>query len=102
MRLVGRLAALAVASGLLVSMFAAVHRGARGRERVAAIQRLDEQRAAIEAQRTELLRGIEVLRSRARVVPAAQALGLRLPAEGELVILELRVEAATGAESGRR
>lgn len=102
MRPVGRLAALAVAGALLVSMFAAVHRGARGRERVGAIQTLDEQRAALEAQRTELLRRIEVLRSRARVVPAAQALGLRLPAEGELVILELRVEAPTGAESGRR
>lgn len=100
---VGRIASLVVAMALLVSMFAAVHRGTRGREAAARLRALDEQRAALEAQRTHLLRSIEVLRSRARVVPAAEALGLHLPSEGELVVLELAAEASTAAEPvGRR
>ncbi len=83
------LLAVVLSIALLAAMFAAVHRGARGREQAAVIGRLDEQRLALESQRTELLRRIEHLGSRARIVRAAAALGLRLPGEGELVVLEV-------------
>lgn len=85
--------------GLLAAMFVAVHRGARGRERAAMIQKLDERRLALEGQRTELLRRIETLGGRARVVRAASALGLRLPGERELVVLELPALGAGAAPS---
>jgi cell division protein FtsB len=74
---------------LLAAMFAAVHRGARGRELAARIEALEAERQALEAQRTELVRRIEALGGRARVMREAARLGLRLPAEGELVILEI-------------
>lgn len=96
------LGVVAVSIALLAAMFAAVHRGARGRESARLIQTLDEQRMALEARRGELVRRIEDLSSRARVVRAAAALGLRLPGEGELVILELPAGEAAGARGGGR
>lgn len=83
------LSAVAITIALLAAMFAAVHRGARGREQARVIHALEEERLALEARRAELVRRIEELSGRARVIRAAGALGLRLPAEGELVILEL-------------
>lgn len=83
------LGAVVVSIALLAAMFAAVHRGARGREQAQSVQLLEEQRLALEARRSELFRRIESLSSRTRVIRAAGALGLKLPGEGELVILEL-------------
>ena len=83
------LGAVVVSIALLAAMFAAVHRGARGREQARSVQLLDEQRLALEARQSQLLRRIETLSGRTRVIRAAGALGLKLPGEGELVILEL-------------
>lgn len=83
------LGAVVVSIALLAAMFAAVHRGARGREQTRVVRALDEQRLALEARRAELDGRIEALSSRTRVIRAAGALGLKLPGEGELVILEL-------------
>lgn len=94
------LGAVVVSIALLAAMFAAVHRGARGRERARTVQALDEQRLALETRKAELVRRIEALSQRARVIRAAGSLGLRLPGEGELVILELPPTAGAGVAGG--
>jgi hypothetical protein len=48
---------------------------------------LRNQRSLLEARRAELLRRIREAESRAVLVPQAEALGLRLPADSEIVIL---------------
>jgi hypothetical protein len=53
--------------------------------------RLEEVRAARslkEAQRADLLRRIREAESRAVLVPRAESLGLRVPADSEIVILD--------------
>ncbi len=54
-----------------------------------ALRAAQEQRGALEGQRAELLRRIQEAGSRAVLVPRAESLGLRLPADSELVILQL-------------
>jgi cell division protein FtsL len=88
MRLRGMLTAVS-AMLLLAGMFIAVHRGARGRviaERVSAID--DRQESAV-VRKNELRQRVEYLRSRSRIVHAAQSLGLHQPSEDELVYLDL-------------
>lgn len=48
---------------------------------------LRQRRAVLEGERAELLRRIRQAESRAVLVPRARALGLRLPADSEIVIL---------------
>jgi Flp pilus assembly protein TadB len=74
---------------LLAGMFVAVHRGARGREMAERISAISDRQEAAEVQRSELGQRIEYLRSRSRVIRAAERLGLHLPSEEELVILDL-------------
>ncbi len=71
-------------------MYAAVHRGASGRAVVESLARIGDRQEAVEVIRAELEQDIEHLRSRARVVRAAERLGMHLPTENELVILDLR------------
>lgn len=55
-----------------------------------AYQELDELRRRVsvtQAERVELEREVQVLRSRARIVPAARELGMRTPDASEQVIL---------------
>lgn len=89
MRLRGLLAAFS-AMLLLAAMFVAVHRGARGRAVAENVGGLNERIELADLRRSELRQRIEHLRSRGRVVRAAARLGLRLPNEDELVILDLR------------
>ncbi len=79
---------------LLAGMYVAVHRGATGRAVAERLGRISDQREAADVMRAELERDIEYLRSRARVVRAAERLGMHLPTEDELVILDLRGVAA--------
>jgi hypothetical protein len=51
------------------------------------LDELRNQRSLLEARRAELLRRIREAESRAVLVPQAEALGLRLPADSEIVIL---------------
>lgn len=50
---------------------------------------LREERASLEARRAELLQRIRVARSRGALIPRAARLGLRLPADSEIVILQV-------------
>ncbi len=58
------------------------------------LREVQEQRASLEAQRAELLRRIREVGSRAVLVPRAESLGLRLPADSEIIIV--RVPARKG------
>lgn len=63
---------------------------ARQTSAVVSASELDElrgQRSLLEARRAELLRRIREAESRAVLVPRAESLGLRLPADSEIVIL---------------
>jgi hypothetical protein len=75
---------------LLVGMFVAVHRGARGHQIAEHISAMEDGLEAAAVRRSEFQREIEFLRSRPRVTRAAEPLGLHLPAGDEFVILDLR------------
>jgi len=47
------------------------------------------ERSAAEAEKAELLRRIRAAGSRAALIPRAESLGLRLPADSEIVILQM-------------
>ena len=47
------------------------------------------QRSVLEGRRAELLRRIRTATSRAVLIPRARAMGLRLPADSEIVILQV-------------
>ncbi len=89
MRLRGILTAFA-AMLLLAGMFVAVHRGARGRGIAERITEINDRYEAARVRKAELEQEIEFLRSRPRVARAAERLGMHLPSEDELVILDLR------------
>lgn len=97
MRLRGILVAFA-AILLLAGMFVAVHRGARGRGMAERIGQINDRFEAADVQRNELRQEIEYLRSRGRIVDAAERLGMHLPSEEELVILDLRGRAGNQPE----
>lgn len=50
---------------------------------------LREERATLEARQAEFLTRIRTARSRGVLIPRAGALGLRLPADSEIVILQV-------------
>jgi hypothetical protein len=54
-----------------------------------ALRAAQERRGGLEGQRAELLRRIQQAGSRAVLVPRAESLGLRLPGDSELVILQV-------------
>jgi hypothetical protein len=65
---------------------------ARQTASVVLVTRLREtraQRSVLEGQRAELLRRIRAAGSRAVLIPRARALGLRLPADSEIIILQV-------------
>jgi cell division protein FtsL len=74
---------------LLTGMFIAVHRGARGRAIAERVSAIDNQQEAAVVRKNELRQRVEYLRSRSRIVHAAQSLGLHQPSEEELVYLDL-------------
>ncbi len=88
MRLRGILTALA-AMLLLAGMFVAVHRGASGRGIAERISEVNHGQEAASLRRSELAQRVEYLRSRPRIIEAAEGLGLHQPSEEELVILDL-------------
>jgi cell division protein FtsL len=99
MRLRGLLSAVS-AMFLLAGMFVAVHRGAYGRGVAERIGGVNDRLEAAEVRRSELGQEIEYLRGRARIVRAAERLGLHEPTEEELVILELSAGASRGLGGG--
>jgi cell division protein FtsL len=107
----GRRAHLARALGLLLlvlgSLALVTWRQTRGHERERALRALEAEHAISQAERLELVRRAEVLRSRARVVRVARdRLGMHLPADDEIVFLPLdggalREAAALASPEGR-
>ncbi len=100
MRRRGAVAAFA-ALLLLTGMFVAVHRGARGRSVAERLSSTADRQEAADVVRTELEQEIEHLRGRTRIVRAAERLGLHLPTEDELVILDLPGKAQRDREGPR-
>ncbi len=81
---------------LLAGMFVAVHRGAEGRGLVEQIGAMSDRQAAADVRERDLLQEIEHLRSRGHVIREGERLGLHLPSEDELVILDLPPQSAPG------
>ncbi len=77
-------------AGFLVMAAAIVWRQTEARVTVRQLQALQAARAALEATRADAISAIRHAESRAVLVPLAQArLGLRLPQDTEIVILQL-------------
>ncbi len=72
---------------LLLGLAAVVRRQSRGLELMRAVERARAARAVAEAERSELIRRIDWLQSRARVVEAGGRRGMRQPSGLEIVIL---------------
>jgi Flp pilus assembly protein TadB len=85
---------------LLAAMFVAVHRGARGRSMSERISEARDRREAAEVEKEELAKRVEFLRGRNRVVRAAARLGLHMPSEDELVIIDLSTWKPRGRGAG--
>ncbi|HEX2092465.1 MAG TPA: hypothetical protein VHG28_08685 [Longimicrobiaceae bacterium] len=83
---------------LLGSLSLVVWRQAQGVTLHREIRDLEGERAITEAERLELATRIQALQSRARVVRVArERLGMRLPADSEVVLVPLLREATGGA-----
>lgn len=88
---------------LLGSLVAVTWRQTRGLAMERELRELESERAVAEAEQVELVRRIEELRSRARILRVARArLGMHLPTEAEIVFLPVdsdRVGQAAGGEA---
>lgn len=56
---------------------------------VTSLRETRSERSVLEGRRAELLRRIRAAGSRAVLIPRARALGLRLPADSEMIILQV-------------
>jgi cell division protein FtsL len=75
---------------LLASLSMVVWRQSRALESLRTLDRLRTERAVAEAERSEVLRRLQVLEGRSRVVAAARSrLGMHIPGGPEIVILPL-------------
>lgn len=84
---------------LLGSLFLVIWRQTRGLAMERELRELEGELAVAETERVELVRRIEELRSRSRIVRVArERLNLHLPEDGEIVFLP--VETATGSRQG--
>ena len=84
----GILRALAWLGLLLGSLFLVIWRQTRGVALEGQLREVQGEQAVVEAERVRLVRRIEELRSRSRIVRVArERLDMRLPEEGEIVFL---------------
>lgn len=73
---------------VLSSLFFVTWRQTRGLQLERALGEIEAERAIAEAERVDLTRRVEELRSRARIVRVArERLGMHLPADSEIVFL---------------
>lgn len=85
---------------VLSSLFFVTWRQTRGLQLERALGDIEAERAIAEAERVDLTRRVEELRSRARIVRVArERLGMHLPADSEIVFLPAPVD---GLPEGRR
>ena len=83
---------------LLGSLFFVTWRQTRGVELEGSLRDLQSQTAIAETEQVELVRRIEELRSRSRILRVARdRLGMRLPEDGEIVYLPATAEGAAPA-----
>lgn len=88
---------------LLGSLLLVTWRQTRGLRLEAGLRGVRTQRANAEAERVELVRRIEQLRSRSRIVRvAADRLGMHLPVDDEIVFLPAPTDSASGGPGDRR
>jgi cell division protein FtsL len=81
-------------AALLGALSAVIWRQSLALETLRELDRLRDGRALAEAERSELVRNIEQMESRAAVVAAArERLGMRVPFAHEIVILPLQLHA---------
>lgn len=86
---------------LLGSLMLVTWRQTRGLALEEELRAVESQRAVVEAERVELVRRIEELRSRSRIVRVArERLGLRLPGDGEIVFLPVAGDPALTPVAG--
>ncbi|MDP2955793.1 MAG: hypothetical protein Q8N53_05180 [Longimicrobiales bacterium] len=82
------LRAISAVGALLASLWLVTWRQSRAFEELAQLDEIRRQTSVAEAERVDLERSIQVLESRARVVPEARdRLGMHIAASTELVIL---------------
>ena len=82
------LRAISAVGALLASLWLVTWRQSRAFEELAQLDEIRRQTSVAEAERVDLERSIQVLESRARVVPEARdRLGMHIAASIELVIL---------------
>jgi hypothetical protein len=72
---------------LLASLFAVIARQTASLNAARALTDTREERATLEGRRAELERRIRAAQSRAVLLPRAERLGLRLPADTEIILL---------------
>lgn len=99
----GSLALALAFAGLLASLSLVVWRQSRVLETMRELEAVRSERALAEAERWELLRRIQHLESRGRVVPAAtNRLGMRVPMGAEIVLMTLDEHTAPELEPEER
>ena len=82
-------------AALLAALTLVIWRQSNALETLRALDKVRDSRALAEAERSDLLRKIEQMESRAHVVAAARdRLGMRVPSADEIVILPLSAERA--------
>ena len=84
---------------LLGALLVVTWRQTRGRNLEQGLSLVKQRHANVEAERVELVRRIEQLRSRARIVKVARArLGMHLPSDREIVFLPVPAGSAADSE----
>jgi hypothetical protein len=95
MRLKGRIWIAIWLLFALVVLAWVVSRDTSGFRTASDLRELRNERSVLQAEKAELMRRIREGESRARLIPRAEAAGLRLPVDSEIVILQ-------GTDSERR
>jgi hypothetical protein len=72
---------------LLAALWAVIARQTASLNAARALSDLREERASLEGRRAELERRVRTAQSRAVLLPRAEKLGLRLPADTEIILL---------------
>ena len=78
---------------LLAALWAVIARQTSALNSARALTGLREERASLEGRRAALDRRVRTAQSRAVLLPRAQRLGLRLPADTEIILISVPVPA---------
>ncbi|MGH7521985.1 MAG: hypothetical protein ACREMI_11985 [Gemmatimonadales bacterium] len=87
---------------LLAALWMVIARQTAALNSARALNDRREERASLEGRRAELERRIRTAQSRAVLLPRAQKLGLRLPADTEIILIPSQSEPAPPAPPSER